>query len=404
MEQIKSNVLKGVFYNMDRIIRKNVVKLDKRLSDRIQAYNNIPMAIFKFSIDVAKELFGGDSEALQKQYKKLMKEYALLLQRLTGLGTIGHIHEYDYKNLLASFINKNMRYNPETGENNLMEISGQIIAEINVLLEKSAAAFFIAVKEEAEKSHLPVSFFEEDEKVKKIRKQIVAAEVRNLLVYSVMTVLQGIALKRIEFGKEVSKKIKRAYQYTSSINQFESIRNMRPPLVGGILFRGENYIFEDNRNMDPVKMMNMLNSEWDFSKSSGSWTWNLGVACNFSEISPDNLREKNGYERFFDILKNGKPGNYFVYIDKRDDIIRILKALTAAHMIKSTVVHLVWSCPIVNELSEHMYKEPMQLLVYIGAHGGREEKEVKFIPRKFKVTDNGVDAVIQFNKEELATT
>jgi hypothetical protein len=358
---IQNNVLAGVFFNLSRMLKdKNYkLRLQKMLSNHITKEHNINKAISEFSDEITKKLFGPSANIISLSHMS-----AIFWGRGIGYGG-------DFFTLIRSLIIKisksKLRYNPETDDNNLVELSKYFIDIINYELNK-----------------------------KQIQKKIVDgfikvdnATIRNILAFVVYTTIESIALEWIRYGRYLDKVITDTY-YKNTLSRQQYMKLQQKNLSGGILFRGLNFF-----RPDPKTILKSVQSGFYNRYGGSSWTEHWGVASIFAKFSNKPTKPISFNE--FKMLVNHTPtsNDRTVFIDSVDNLMKILKYLSTYKNASTKRVSIMLSYPLVNPYSKKTFREPLQTLTLFK---GSAINEVLLIPKKLNVIDSCIDTEITFTK------
>jgi len=358
---IQNNVLAGVFFNLSRMLKdKNYkLRLQKMLSNHITKEHNINKAISEFSDEITKKLFGPSTNIISLSHMS-----AIFWSRGIGYGG-------DFFTLIRSLVIKisksKLRYNPETDDNNLVELSKYFVNIINYELNKKQIQKKIAD-----------GFIKIDN-----------ATIRNILAFVVYTTIESIALEWIRYGRYLDKVINDIY-YKNTLSRQQYMRLTQKNLSGGILFRGLNFF-----RPDPKTILKSIQSGFYNRYGGSSWTEHWGVAGIFAQFSNKPTKPISFNE--FRMLINNTPKsmNRIVFIDRVNDLIKILRYIAISKNMSIRRVSVMLSYPLLNPHSKKMFREPLQTLTIFK---GSPINEILLIPKKLNVTDNCIDAEIIFTK------
>jgi hypothetical protein len=310
-------------------------------------------------------------------------DYSRLLMLITREGEV----EYSLRRFYLSIVEKKFKYNVKTGENNLEELTDELIRVTNNWLE---------------------DVFEDEELAKKFNDHIKwklgdkpQRFVVSLFALIIMIILSNIALKRI--GAENFEKRNKIIETVTNIyyghslakEQFEAL--WKAKYMGGILFRGKKYTLE--------KAIALVN-ENKLGKGS-SWTENYNKAKQLTDCRKwDDAKKINSFKEFVEEYKRKCNQEHyvgsFIFIDKISVLKSALKMLMEIEQLWEGVsvpdrqsVNIIHVHIILSHLAVH------ESGVYIGDKGAftggcNLEDEVILKPENFKLSDNAIDAVIWF--------
>ena len=380
---IKHNALYGPFSNLDSILRsdefkkESIIKLNKGREHETDPYRLIHI----FSHSLTRELFGDIAgEKFDSIHENQLSQFTLGNDPM-----VNFFHPF-YRNLLKKIIDVDFRYEPASGDNNLKELSLEIIKALDNFLDESMK-------------------YDTD-----IKPSVDNVLIRDTVLFSIYYLFGAIAFQWIGYANYLKEESMKAYNNdTKSYNQYKFLEESDS--LGLVLFRGIRFNNLDRLDLNlsgfPNYILNMVNNAFkipeDLISQVGqhglSWSKNWEIARSFA-VLPENWMEQIPFMTHEQILNtiNSEPPfkAYVIALDKVDDILKILEYISKTNHILMIRIRVILSTPLAASYETKEDDGSVQILLDIEEQQVYPEREVILKPKDFKITDNSIDCVIDF--------